>query len=263
MVDIQLIAAEYVLKNIQHSKRKYLFIPEDLSNKASILNQLPEKMSEPKPVSEPPKVKEEIIDTTLPKAKEKPKEPIPEVKKPTEPEIKQNKIEIKPFKTSSIDEMKDLKELISKKYPKTLLYDVPLNDSKARQIKNAWKQLQDIPPVVIFYSKKHHEKFLFNVSKAISQMICPSIAFHVSNFELKENFERLLNDPKLKLVITPDEVLLGSKVLMSAYKELPQKKLRFLGEKPLLLLPDLSLYFKDPKLKASLWRLICQHLQHN
>ncbi len=48
--------------------------------------------------------------------------------------------------------------------------------------------------------------------------------------------------------------------MLENYQEIPQKKERTLGGKPLLLLPDPSLYLKDPLLKRSLWAVLCKTL---
>jgi hypothetical protein len=44
------------------------------------------------------------------------------------------------------------------------------------------------------------------------------------------------------------------------YKEIPSQGIRTLGKIPLFLLPDLSLYLKDPLLKRSLWKALCQKI---
>ena len=44
--------------------------------------------------------------------------------------------------------------------------------------------------------------------------------------------------------------------LFRYYKENPEKQIRTLKEIPLFLLPDLTLYLKDPLLKRSLWKAI-------
>jgi hypothetical protein len=43
---------------------------------------------------------------------------------------------------------------------------------------------------------------------------------------------------------------------MHFYKETPAQGTRTLGNIPLFLLPDLSLYLKDPLLKRSLWKAL-------
>jgi len=60
----------------------------------------------------------------------------------------------------------------------------------------------------------------------------------------------------LKLIIVCDYTLWQLPNLMQFYKETPAQKTRQLGEKSLFLLPDLSLYLKDPLLKRSLWKAL-------
>jgi hypothetical protein len=62
----------------------------------------------------------------------------------------------------------------------------------------------------------------------------------------------------LKWVIVCDYSLWQLRGLMQFYKETPAQGTRMLGNVPIFLLPDLSLYLKDPLLKRSLWKALCQ-----
>ncbi len=261
MSDFELQTIDYVLKGLARKKRSYIFLPD--VQQISYALPAPSKNIEvkkeaikPKPEIKraPPEVKTPI-KTEKPVPQEEPKKaPItlsPKTKV-TAPEVA-----IKPVKGSPIDEMKDLRELLIQKYPKVAIYDTPLNDGKAKRIKNAWKDLLEVPNTLLIYSQGAHKPFMENIAKAISSVFTPAKALHISHFQDEENITRLLKDPNLKLIVTPDDAIMSSNSLMGLYKELPQQKQRFIGEIPLILLPDLSLYFKDPKLKASLWRLLC------
>jgi hypothetical protein len=67
-----------------------------------------------------------------------------------------------------------------------------------------------------------------------------------------------LTSSELKLVIICDHTLWQLQNLRHFYKETPAQNYRQLGDKHLLMLPDLSLYLKDPLLKRSLWKALCQ-----
>ena len=97
-----------------------------------------------------------------------------------------------------------------------------------------------------------------NIAKAID--LCFGTC-RLIEIEDGKKWDLFLQSPQLKLIIAPDHLIFETKELLPFYRENPQEKSRHLGEIPLLLLPDLSLYFKDPYLKRSLWNVICQNLQ--
>lgn len=264
---------DHILYHLKHHKRPYIFLPDvdSFSIKPFETIKAQPKALEPREKVTPETSPQEIPKEKSSKVSEPPAQDLKQEKTDTAPPESQNlvsnikapPIEIKPYKGSPIDEMKDIKELLLKKYPKIIIYDTPLNDSKAKRIKNAWKDLLEIPATLLIYHQKQHKNFLENIAKAISSVFSGAKALPLSHIQDEETLKRILENKDLKLIITPDDVIMSSKVLMKHYKELPQQKQRFLGQTPLILLPDLSLYFKDPKLKASLWRLLCHQLSSN
>lgn len=166
-----------------------------------------------------------------------------------------------PQKPLHPDPMQDLRALVAKSAPSLKLYDTVPSDKEAKKIKSAWKEQANVPDIAILGSPHSSLPFLYQVAKAIELHFFSSRVIEVQHLEESNNWEAFLNTANLKIVITPDAVLWSCKQLMQYYHEFPNKKQRFLGKIPLLLLPDPSLYLKDPSLKRSLWNLLCQILQ--
>jgi len=56
-------------------------------------------------------------------------------------------------------------------------------------------------------------------------------------------------------ILIPDILLWSNQTLIACYKEI-QGKGKWLGNVPVLVLPNLSLYQRDPLLKKALWQQI-------
>ncbi len=160
-------------------------------------------------------------------------------------------------KTTSHEAMRSLMTQIA---PELFLHETAPTDLSAKRIKEGWKERYATPEVPILLHGKNHLKFLTQIAKAIDTCFFPSRIVPFEHLEKEKKWDLFLESQRLKLIIAPDHVLFGSKGLLPYYTENPNEKTRFLGKIPLLLLPDLSLYMKDPSLKRSLWNVICQAL---
>lgn len=196
----------------------------------------------------------EPIDTSNPI----PKQPLTQKTNPIAPAVPI--FTTHPPKALQKTPMEDLRSIISKIAPSLPLSHTIPDDTQAKQIKNRWKEQSNVPDIVILAVQGPSLSFLQQVAKAIELHFCSSRVIEVKPLEQQNSWEAFLNTPNLKMIITPDGVLWSCKHLMRYYHEFPNKKERFLGKIPLLLLPDPSLYLKDPTLKRSLWNLLCQML---
>lgn len=151
--------------------------------------------------------------------------------------------------------------LLKKVEPDLFLHDKIPSDHKAKRIKEAWKIKEITPDIPILIHGTTNLVFLTNLAKAIEIRFASSRVIEVKQMEQEKKWDLFLSSPQVKLIIAPDTTLWNSKELLAFYKENPQKGVRYLGKIPLLLLPDLSLYYKDPYLKRSLWNVICQMLK--
>lgn len=144
--------------------------------------------------------------------------------------------------------------------PELFLHETPLPDEKAKRVKNAWNEKSLVPEIPILFQGSYYRSFLENLAKAISLTFAPSRVIEMTSFEQEKKWDLFLESPKLKFILCPDHLIFSSKELLPFYKENPGQKTRFLASIPLLLLPDLALYYKDPYLKRSLWNVLCQTL---
>ena len=143
-------------------------------------------------------------------------------------------------------------------FPRLAVHEVPPDDALAKRMKNQWQDHKMVPDIPVLATDARTVSFLQNVAKAIGITWKPSRVVNANEIEKKNGWDAFLDAPNLTLILLPDSALWKLEKLKDHYKEYPQTGKRYLGKTPLLLLPDLTLYFKDPTLKRSLWTLICQ-----
>lgn len=138
--------------------------------------------------------------------------------------------------------------------PELFLHEKIPSDFKAKRIKEAWKEQRVAPAIPILFQGTQYRRFVQNIAKAIDLTFG---SCRIMEIEKGKKWDLFLKSPQLKLIIAPDTLIFGNKEILPFYQETPQQKSRKLGEVPLLLLPDLSLYYKDPYLKRALWNVLC------
>lgn len=177
----------------------------------------------------------------------------------------------------------------------SILKEIP-HDAIAKKINTRWKTKNQIAPITLLYFQEIPEQKLLleQIAKALDVYFGPAKLISAEAIEREKQWEAMVTSAELQLVICCDYTLWQLSGLMRFYKETPvvrkesltNVKLhsgeqegiigvareandgnhrlsainRQLGNKPLFLLPDLSLYLKDPLLKRSLWKALCQTL---
>jgi hypothetical protein len=175
------------------------------------------------------------------------------------PEKKETRFALDPPTPPPTSSKENFCKLMQKIDPHLTLHDTIPDDQRAKRVNKSWQLKGSIPDIpILFKGEVEHRILLQNIAKAIEIHFAPS---RIIDIEKVEKWDAFLQPPHLKLIIVPDSVLWSAKALLPFYKEKPQERKHFLGNTPLLLLPDLSLYFKDPSLKRSLWNVICQMLK--
>ena len=154
------------------------------------------------------------------------------------------------------------KSVLGKMAPKIAILDEIPHDHLAKKIKNQWKTKNQTAPISILYYQEipEHKELLDQITIALDVYFGPAKQVSAQAIEKEKQWEAFLSVPELKIVICCDYTLWQLSSLMQFYKETPHLKKRQLGEKSLFLLPDLSLYLKDPLLKRSLWKAFNQIL---
>ena len=141
------------------------------------------------------------------------------------------------------------------------LSEIP-SDAKARQIAQRWKTKNQSAPISLLFLNEplQQQRFLTNLASALDVIFGPARLINAEGIEKESQWEAFLSVPELKLVIICDYALWQMPHLLQFYREVPNQTQRFLLNKPLMLLPDLTLYLKDPQLKRSLWKALCQKI---
>jgi len=231
------------------SQKEYLSLIEDTLSYVRQLQPKIERKETEIELPPPPK-----LTKPLPKPKAN---PIPHVPQPSPtPKKKEHKdvfFELEPPPVpraeANLTVRKILKEIDSELY----LHESIPSDHKAKRIKEAWKEKRDTPAIPILFQGQKYRSFVTKIAKAIDILYG---SCRIVEIEPTKKWDLFLESESLKLIIAPDTMIFGTKELLPFYQENPQQKTRKLGKVPLLLLPDLSLYFKDPYLKRALWNVI-------
>ncbi|MBS0625704.1 MAG: hypothetical protein JSS32_06610 [Verrucomicrobia bacterium] len=145
-----------------------------------------------------------------------------------------------------------------------LLEEIP-NDEMAKKVANRWKAKNATAEISIlaYHEPPAQRALLEQIAKAIDAVYGPAKIVQSEPIEKEKQWEAFLSVPHLKLAIACDYTLWQLGGLMQHYREVPAQGTRHLGKVPVFLLPDLSLYLKDPLLKRSLWKAlgtVCQKL---
>jgi hypothetical protein len=184
----------------------------------------------------------------------------PNVAPPTE-----QKTEIEPIKKQAPSPQllfSQLRTIIAHIAPALPIINQIPSDEKGRKISTRWKTKNQSAPISILSAGElpEHKAFLEEVSLALDVYFGPAKSIDAETIEKEKQWESFLSAEGLKLIVICDFTLWQLPHLMQFYKETPQSNSRTLGKTPLFLLPDLSLYLKDPQLKRSLWKALCQRL---
>lgn len=235
------------LRLLIEEENVFLASPED----ASFFRKLyepPAKKSVPLPPKPLPK-----ISLPLPKKEESP--PIEKLPEPTEKAPAP--LSHSPPKPSSF-----LRSLLQKIAPEIPILPAPPDDTLARKKATGWKTKNQIAPLsILFFAEPPEQKrFLEAIAKALDVYFGPAHLIGAEPIEKENQWETFLSAKELKWVLLCDSSLWQLPRLLRFYKENGPSGSRSLKETPLFLLPDLSLYLKDPLLKRSLWKALCQKL---
>ena len=156
----------------------------------------------------------------------------------------------------------DVRKIVAKIAPELpILDDIP-NDAIAKKIAQRWKTKNQTAPIsILLLNEPSHQKTLLEqMAKALDVYYGPARVINAESIEKEKQWETFLSVPELKLIIACDSTLWQLTHLMSFYKENPAQGTRYLGSIPIFLLPDLSLYLKDPLLKRSFWKALFQNI---
>lgn len=181
-----------------------------------------------------------------------PKELPPPLKedKPIEQKPQPVVIEKEPSKVIKFEELEppkpvdfsDLRAILQEKCPHIkIIEEIPERLKK-----------QKTAHVVILHlnSTPLDKKFHGNLSHAIDTCLAPTSIVNAFKIDSSHRWEDFLNQPHLKVILIAQQELDALPKLFKHYSSTPQP---LLGKIPVILLPELSLIYKEPNRKKALW----------
>ena len=228
-------------------------------------NTVPQKIAKPSPIA--PVLKKPVEIISKPKvSEEKPKEILPkEEKSKVKPAKEKKSLLDKPLEAPvKFEHFESIKRLIIEIDPHFALAKEILDDTKAKKIASKWKYKLNAYPVVILTSLKEGDEldFLKSLAKAIEIYFFETKVVLIDTIEKDNQWEEFLKSENIRLLIAVDDQLWSFKNLMTHFKEIPNKSLKTLMDKPLFLIPNIKLYFQNFLLKKSLWKALCQTISN-
>jgi hypothetical protein len=162
-------------------------------------------------------------------------------------------LDLHPIKTFINNSLKDIKPTES----------IPC-DKRAIQIQQKWKYQNKAAEItLLLHNENKNEKyFLEQLSKAIDISFYPTRIVTARTIEQEDQWKFFLSSSRLKLIIASNYSIFQLPQLMKLYKETPATSSYYLDTTPLFIIPDISLYLKEPLLKASLWKTLKQKIQN-
>jgi hypothetical protein len=149
----------------------------------------------------------------------------------------------------------DLRKIINEKLPQLRVWDQIPDDTEAKELAKLWTQEKKTPPVLIlsFDETAMHQAFLANIAKTLKVYGIQAGVANAVKLEQDNKWNEILNSTELKLVIASSSGFYKLVELQKNYREGTKQGRHYLGDRLLLLLSDISFYFKEPTLKPSLW----------
>lgn len=231
-------------------------------------NQPPIKHELPLQVDKPSFQKEENIEI-IPKAQTvnntlSNKETIEDQSKtiPTSNTLENKKIQMSDKPQVMEDNFNDIKNIFSTISPNTKIFDEILDDKIAKQKAQKYK-LKNITAnlaILAYKESEKHYKFLEKIAIALNNYFYPTKVVFAYAIEKENTWKMFLSENEIFLIIACDNTIFELSNLKKYYKENPSTNEKYIDNIPLVLLPDLSIYFKEPGLKASLFKMLQQKI---
>jgi hypothetical protein len=212
----------------------------------------------PTPVANQNESQPIFVNSTPPSLPDKPLE-IPPKNHELAKTAKENiPFSLEPYEVHNELDFKELRKIIKEKLPHLTLLDTIPNDTEALQKAKRWEQKTDLSQVIIlsFDENTKHQSFLSNIAKALKIYGISANVVTASRIEQEKGWNALLETGQLQLIIASSYGLYALPELLKHYREVAKNAKYYLGKTPLLLLSDLSFYFKEPGLKSSLWKAL-------
>ena len=254
-------------------KSSIFFLPakkKSFAAKKKIYNPKPFENIEKKPIIAPQKTQVIKKDSLIPieEKKELHTELKVEEKKQTHTEIKvdfltlETKKSIDKFSLSKKEEsnFEDILKII-KKIDHTIEFTETLDDIEAKKIAKS-NNFKNSFSIAILAYKEDEKKYIFlsKLKQALEIYFFPTELVSAYSIEKENKWPDFFAKTNLKFIISSDYTISELENLKKYYLENPSKNEKFLNNISLFLLPDISLYLKEPSLKASLFKTLKQKI---
>lgn len=226
----------------------------------------------------PPKLSQiEVVSKTVSISPDKehktilshPIEPIPEKKIATQEntaaENKEKKLkslfELEPLQPAAKVDFGDIQNIIAEHFPaQKILHEIP--SDAAVKIHPLDHVIASAEVLILSFSEDPQQmEFLMKLANAICvRLKSRAEVISARDLEHESQWGTLLKSKALRLVIASGHLIHAYPKLMQHYREEPKKAKFYVGKIPLCLYSDISLYFKEPALKLSLWKSVCAYL---
>lgn len=197
----------------------------------------------PKPIAE--KVPVVPVVESEPPAKNAPKE--------------KTGITIEPLPPLKPLDLSEVRKIMAERLPNIPLIDTIPDDSEAR-LKTATHHLPNVI-LLSFDDLPAHVDFLTKVAAAIQGIGSSAEVRNAATMEKEIGWNTVLNSPDLRFIIASGDGIYSIESLQKVHREVQKEGRHYLGDCPLLMLPDIGCYLQDPSLKRSLWTAIKDQLK--
>jgi len=160
------------------------------------------------------------------------------------------------------DNFSDIKQSFPKVFPNIKIVETILDDKIAKQKAQKYK-LKNIAAgitILAYRENEKHYRFLEKLSIALNIYFYPSKVVSAYLMEKENNWDLFLSENDIFLIISSDYTIFELSNLRKYFRENPAKQEKYLKDIPLFLLPDISIYLKEPTLKSSLFKALKQKI---
>lgn len=166
-------------------------------------------------------------------------------------------IALEPLTEIALLDYAELMIIFAQKFPNIQLFPAPPLETSC-VLPSA-----QVDVLILLYNEEGKSlAFIQNLAKAIQLLIGPVEIVRAKNIEKENRWEEIMLKKNPRLMITSYAGMQSLPNLMKKLRESPRQGQHFIDKVPLCLLSDISIYFKEPRLKQPLWQSILALFPH-
>lgn len=166
-------------------------------------------------------------------------------------------LELQPMGAAAARENGELLRLIKQVYPNFSYIEKVPDDSEAKALGRQWdlNALEAEIFILSFSEVPKQVAFLQNIAKALRFGGRRATVIKAQSVEEKDGWAKIIQNDQTKCLIASDYGIYTLEKFMPFVK-INDKGQHHAGTVPLFLMADVALYFKEPHLKAALWKAL-------